>query len=1141
MGEVLVMQYYGAKNILTQDADAPQITSVTRSYGCCGVSEETDRDGVTTTYAYDEFKRVSHTVRDGITTLYSYDALGNQTSVTVKGRNDAEITTSSTYSGGELASATDALGNVTAYTRTYAADGDNTTYTETVTKPDGSTQISVSVNGQQVSTSGTAVHGQTFEYGPNWQKVMPQNQTVYTDLLGRNFKTEYADGTYAMNYYNLKNQLVKSVTPGGVVTLYSYDNLGRQISQAIDMNRNGEIDAADLVTSTAYSYGTQNGKTVSITIQTRSQGANSAVISVKKQSVDGLESWQTNLNGLTTHTKLERLGGGNTRQTVTNPNGTKVVTNSNNGRVITVQSINSDNTNGNLITYTYDEFDRQIGTVETFGTVTVNTSTATYDSNDNILTQTVNGQTTGFEYDVMGRRTKVTAPGGVVTNTVYYPTGDIRRVDGATYPVEYTYNALGKQATMKTFKDADTPQVTSWTYNARGEMVQKAYADGNSVNYTYNADGQLLTRTWARGIVTTYTYDNAGRATGYNYSDGVTPAVVITLDFLDRPSSVADAAGTRNFTYSSDHLQTGETIPYISEALTYGYDSAKRKNTLSLGNHYVVNYTYDVNGRPASVAFNGKTKYYSYVPGTSNLSGYNVAESGNSVMNTSYSYDAHKRLTGITANVNGVTYTHGYTLNDKNQRTGIILADGKNWNFSYDNIGQVIGAMLNNSGSLLNTYSYNYDLIGNRTQTAKDNDITSYSSNIVNQYTQINSAVPTYDQDGNMLTNGSWSYTWNGENRMTVAQNAARKVEFSYDYMGRCFERKEYTASNGSWNLDKTVYIVYDDYKQIAEYVNEELHQQYAWDSAGLDTVAFMSKSNSVYMYWTDGNKNVLKLFDTAGEQASYSYDPFGKITTAEGSLAAENPFRFSSEYHNDITGLVEYIYRKYDPSLGRWINRDPVEEQGGVNLYTMCKNNIVALYDERGLFLTDSILIYAKNKIILAAMRKWFKDNEGFEIFSRWALGDGDWLDAPFGDYLMKSVSLQVELRDKITEILNNSSHRRFSVNYTFHAELPDNGYKPGYELLHGTNARVGDFKIIGEITKKSQQCYFCSLTYQWNDVIDHNPKYFEDIIYNLAGRAAFSFAPRDYTIKISFRSEFEAEKKNGMYIFSDYPGIRR
>ena len=82
------------------------------------------------------------------------------------------------------------------------------------------------------------------------------------------------------------------------------------------------------------------------------------------------------------------------------------------------------------------------------------------------------------------------------------------------------------------------------------------------------------------------------------------------------------------------------------------------------------------------------------------------------------------------------------------------------------------------------------------------------TSNIVNQYTQINTAVPTYDQDGNMLTNGEWSYTWNGENRMISAQTTNRKVEFAYDYMGRCFERKEYTAANGSWNLDKTVYIV---------------------------------------------------------------------------------------------------------------------------------------------------------------------------------------------------------------------------------------------------------------------------------------------------------------------------------------------
>ena len=177
---------------------------------------------------------------------------------------------------------------------------------------------------------------------------------------------------------------------------------------------------------------------------------------------------------------------------------------------------------------------------------------------------------------LQGRQTKVTAPGNVVTNTAYYLTGEIRRIDGATYPVEYTYNGLGNQATLTTFKDADTPQQTSWSYNSRGRMIAKTYADNSSVVYTYNGDGQLLTRTWARQangtpLVTSYTYDAAGRQTGYSYSDGTTPAVTQTLNFLDQPVTVTDAAGTRNFTYNADHRLVNETIPSIVKSIMQKY------------------------------------------------------------------------------------------------------------------------------------------------------------------------------------------------------------------------------------------------------------------------------------------------------------------------------------------------------------------------------------------------------------------------------------------------------------------------------------------------------------------------------------------------------------------------------------------
>ena len=368
----------------------------------------------------------------------------------------------------------------------------------------------------------------------------------------------------------------------------------------------------------------------------------------------------------------------------------------------------------------------------------------------------------------------------------------------------------------------------------------------------------------------------------------------------------------------------------------------------------------------------------------------------------------------FTANYAGVTYTHGYTLNDKNQRTGITLTDGKSWNFSYDNIGQVTGAMLNNSGNLLSNYSYNYDQIGNRIQATKDNNITSYTSNIVNQYTQINTAVPTYDQDGNMLTNGEWSYLWNGENRMISAQTTTRKVEFAYDYMGRCFERKEYTAENGSWNLDKAIYIVYDEYKQIAEYVNVELHQQYAWDVAGLDTVAFMGKNNSTYMYWTDGNKNVLKLFDATGILASYSYDPFGKVATSEGLLATDNPFRFSSEYHNDITGLVEYIYRKYDPVIGRWINRDPIEEQGSLNLYIICNNSAIDFFD-----------LYGERIIVQELVSG---DFGYFHIYDE--SGFGFWKETKYIASLRYSLNANSAITDKV--IAEYLAYRKIGLNTT-------------------------------------------------------------------------------------------------------------
>ncbi len=83
---------------------------------------------------------------------------------------------------------------------------------------------------------------------------------------------------------------------------------------------------------------------------------------------------------------------------------------------------------------------------------------------------------------------------------------------------------------------------------------------------------------------------------------------------------------------------------------------------------------------------------------------------------------------------------------------------------------------------------------------------------------------------------------------------------------------------------------------------------------------------------------------------ARYAYDPFGNQIMAVGPVSALNPYRFSSKEWHPNSGLYYYGYRFYEPNLQRWLNQDPIQENGGINLHTFLANNCLGFIDFFGL-----------------------------------------------------------------------------------------------------------------------------------------------------------------------------------------------
>jgi RHS repeat-associated protein len=414
--------------------------------------------------------------------------------------------------------------------------------------------------------------------------------------------------------------------------------------------------------------------------------------------------------------------------------------------------------------------------------------------------------------------------------------------------------------------------------------------DQNTV-YEYNSDGTVDTITDRKGQVTSYTYDALDRLTVVTYDDAST--TTYTYDDGSRITEIVDSiSGTTEMSY--DDLDRLEEITTPQGTVSYTYDDAGRRTSMTVTGQSAVNYT----------------------------------------------YDNANRLTQVTKGSSTATITY----DNANRRASLTPPGGATTEYTYDAASQITELTYKYGSNTLGNITYTYDASGRRTaiggsyaRTALPSALTSTTYNGANQLTGFGSQTLTYDLNGNLAGDGTYTYTWNARNKLSSITGTSFSASFTYDAFGR---RTSKTV-NGT-----TTSYLYDGPSLVQEQSGGSPTANMV--TGGLDEVLARTDATTTWSLLADALGSTIALVNSSGSvQTEYTYEPFG-ATTESGSSNA-NPSQFTGR-ENDVAGLYFYRNRYYSPSLHRFISEDPAGLNGGVNAYGYAGNNPISFSDPYGL-----------------------------------------------------------------------------------------------------------------------------------------------------------------------------------------------
>ena len=556
---------------------------------------------------------------------------------------------------------------------------------------------------------------------------------------------------------------------------------------------------------------------------------------------------------------------------------------------------------GYKLTYAYDAADRltKISYPDT------TTQTYTYSNLDLVSATDRQGQVTKYAYDADRRLVAMTDALGNVTRYAYWENGKIKSL---TDP---------------------KGNVTSWSVDLEGRPIGKQYADGSKVTYGYDESGRPSLIRDALGQVKQYAYtvDDRVSAISYNYTVNPTPNTGFTYDpSFPRIASMIDGTGTTNYVYVPSgslgalKLQS-ETGPEGS--IRYGYDALGR-TTDRVVSAAAEEFAYDSLNR--MIGHSDLLGHFtsSYLGQTGQILNRLQTTTTDYPAHTAWSYlanSADRRLSGV-SNTGMRAFSFTTTVDDLITKT--VETGPATWNYAYDKDNRLSSA----SYSTGLQFGVTLDADSNVSALKQASTTTNYTYNKVNELTNATavSAVKfTYDANGNMLSDGQRTYSYDAENRLIAIVYSSTHASTRFAYDGRS-RRVSITETSGSTSA-KT------NYQWCSSIICREFTTGAASTRNYFDEGETLPASGALLYYGPDqlSSPRNFAVFNIAAKTATVGaldFDPFGNALT---SPAAPLPdFRFAGMFYHANSGLYLTQYRAYDPTIDRWLTRDPLGEELG-------------------------------------------------------------------------------------------------------------------------------------------------------------------------------------------------------------------